>query len=363
MMTNGQMGVSNFQRHRILDSNYTTNSFSLSAFSIHWRPTFGVDLNCKKIILKCGTINKVMSKGGSDGGLNSGGILEKEFEFKPSFDEYLKVMESVRTVKDRKQDNSSQKLKSKENVEDKVVLRAPLSEGNAENVKMGEFEGSFNQEKALKVTKQDKLNGSTDDFMRKEGKTKVISESKDRFYSKESKFDMKLKRKPDGGTADRRWLRYQPGGEEAELDSSFGQIQNAEKSAGSMDRFQNVKDEYGHTSSSLQMLGKNETNDSQRNYRSVGKAYEREKIGVGSDKMHGDLKRNWVQDEKVTVKFASKNRKLTRDNVAFLKRVDYKGLKMERTAFRNFDEHDNIMDQPRVSRTEMDERIQQLAKW
>ncbi|KAF3450202.1 hypothetical protein FNV43_RR06282 [Rhamnella rubrinervis] len=364
MMTNGQMGVSNFQRHRILDSNCSTNSFSLSAFSIHWRPVFGVDLNGKKITLSRGTINKVMSKGGSDGGLNSGGILEKEFEFKPSFDEYLKVMESVRTVKDRKQDNSSRKLKSKENVKDKVVLGVPLSEGKAENVKMGELEGSFNQKKALKFTKQDKLDGSTDDLMRKQGKMKVISESKDTFYSKESKFDTKLNWKPDRGTADRRWLRYQPGGEEAELeDSSFDQIQNAEMSASSRDRFQNAKGEYGHSTSSLQMLGKNETNDSQRKYGSVAKAYERQKIGVGSDKMHGDLKRNWVQDEKVTVKIASKNRKLTRSNVAFLKRVDDKSLKMEKTAFRNFDEHDDIMDQPRVSRTEMDERIQQLAKW
>lgn len=349
-MANGQLGVSNIQRHDISDSDYTRNSFSLSAFSIHWRPSFGVDLNCKNRILNCRPIYKVMSKGESDGGLNSGGLLVKDFEFRPSFDEYLKVMESVRTVKGKKQGNGSQKQNFKENKKDKVVFLAPSSEGN-EDVKKEESEGSFDTKKA-QLTKQDKLHGSTDDLVRKEVQRKVISDLKDRLHSKTNTFDMKLKRKPDSVKTDKRWLRYQPGGGEAGLeDSSLGEgmPQRAEQSSGSRDHFRSVKNEYRLTRSSVQMLGKNGTNDNQSDYRSVV---------VERDKVHGGLERNWVQDNKIIV---SKNRKVS--NVASLQIVDGKSLKVERAAFRNFDGNNTIMDQPRVSQMEMEERIQQLAKW
>lgn len=351
MMANGQLGVSNIQRHDISDSDYTRNSFSLSAFSIRWRPTFGVDLNCKNRVLNRRLIYKVMSKGESDGGLNSGGLLVKDFEFRPSFDEYLKVMESVRTVKGKKQGNGSRKLNFKENKEDKVVFLAPLSEGN-EDVKKQESEASFDPKKASQLTKQDKLDGSTDDFVRKEVQMKVISDLKDRLHSKTNTFDMKLKRKPDSVKTDKRWLRYQPGGGEAGLeDSSLGESmsQRAEQSSGPRDHFQSAKNEYRCTRSSVQMLVKNGTNDNQSDYRSVG---------VERDKMHGGLERNWVQDNKIIM---SKNRKVS--NVASLQIVDGKGSKVERAVFRNFDGNNTIMGQPRVPQMEMEERIQQLAKW
>lgn len=320
-MSNGQMGVSNFQRHGILDSSFTPNSFSLSAFSIHWRPTFHVDLSCKNRVLKRGTINKVMLKGGG-----SDGLLEKDFEFKPSFDEYLKVMESIRTVKDRYQGNGSKKQHSAENLKDKVVSGAPLSQGNAENVRVGEG-------KALNVVEQDELFGNTYKFNKKEGQMEVISKLKDGFKSKERKFDEQVK-KAGGVTSGKRLLRYQHGENEAELeDFSLNKsimTRNAAKSTSLRAPFQT-------------------------------KYYD---MAIKGDKKQGGLKRNWLQEEKVTDKVvAPKNGKLTRRNVAFLKRVDDKSSRVEREAFRNFDECNNIMDQPRVSQMEMEERIQQLAKW
>ncbi|KAH7545584.1 hypothetical protein FEM48_Zijuj01G0109000 [Ziziphus jujuba var. spinosa] len=297
IMSNGQMGISNFQRPGILDSGFKPNSFSLSAFSIHWRPTFGVDLNCKNRVLKRGTISKVLSKGGG----GSDGVLEKEFEFKPSFDEYLKVMESVRTVKDRNQGIGSKEQKSMKGLKDKV-------EGNAENT--------------------NELVGNIDVFMNgKERQMEVISKLKEGFRSKERK----VKKQVGGVTSGKRPSRYQSSGEEAELEdfSSSKSTGNAEKSTRLRDPLQT-------------------------------KYYD---MAVQGDKKHGGLKRNWLQEEKITDKVvAPKNGKLTRRNEAFLKRVDDKSSTVEREAFRNFDEYNNIMDQPRVSQMAMEERIQQLAK-
>lgn len=296
-MSNGQMGISNFQRPGILDSGFKPNSFSLSAFSIHWRPTFGVDLNCKNRVLKRGTISKVLSKGGG----GSDGVLEKEFEFKPSFDEYLKVMESVRTVKDRNQGIGSKEQKSMKGLKDKV-------EGNAENT--------------------NELVGNIDVFMNgKERQMEVISKLKEGFRSKERT----VKKQEGGVTSGKRSSRYQSSGEQAELEdfSSSKSTGNAEKSTRLRDPLQT-------------------------------KYYD---MAVQGDKKHGGLKRNWLQEEKITDKVvAPKNGKLTRRNEAFLKRVDDKSSTVEREAFRNFDEYNNIMDQPRVSQMAMEERIQQLAK-
>ncbi|KAK7818983.1 hypothetical protein CFP56_040833 [Quercus suber] len=49
----------------------------------------------------------------NDNRLVGGGILEKELQFKPSFNEYLTAMESVRVRRERKQadNNNNNKVK------------------------------------------------------------------------------------------------------------------------------------------------------------------------------------------------------------------------------------------------------------
>ena len=97
------MGVSYFERNGIFASNCTWSSFSFNGVLIPRRPIFPIGLTVKKVhvfgvkVQNYGAINALL-KGESDNDnrLVGGGILEKELQFKPSFNEYLKAMESVR---------------------------------------------------------------------------------------------------------------------------------------------------------------------------------------------------------------------------------------------------------------------------
>ncbi|KAL1829476.1 hypothetical protein ACET3Z_007888 [Daucus carota] len=57
----------------------------------------------------CGKISVVMKGGSGDGG-----VIEKELEFKPSFDEYLKAMENVQSVRDKRKQAKSKTRKGGE---------------------------------------------------------------------------------------------------------------------------------------------------------------------------------------------------------------------------------------------------------
>ncbi|KAM1235043.1 hypothetical protein ACFX2J_004557 [Malus domestica] len=78
-------------------------------------------------------------------------ILEKEFEFKPSFDQYLKVMGTVRLRSDRDKQQKSKEENSKHNSRSRGVSTRLLSEGSGKDAKLGEPEGNLNREKASKV--------------------------------------------------------------------------------------------------------------------------------------------------------------------------------------------------------------------
>ncbi|KAL3612859.1 hypothetical protein D5086_003879 [Populus alba] len=72
-----------------------------------WRPPIsGVPLKSKrgKAMRVVGLRVKALQKDESDNRLvGGGGVIEKELEFKPSFGEYLKAMESVKTGREKNQ--------------------------------------------------------------------------------------------------------------------------------------------------------------------------------------------------------------------------------------------------------------------
>ncbi|PON63654.1 Tetratricopeptide-like helical domain containing protein [Parasponia andersonii] len=366
IVTNGQMGSSSFHGNGVFVSNSWRNPFSSSGFSLWWRPSLGIGLNVNKRRLNCGTICQALSNGGGfSGQLVGGSLLEKELEFKPSFNEYLKVMETVRTVRDKRQANDSEKLVDK-------LRETVLSEENEEKVKLGELEEDLNREKRLKGFKKDESFENRDGAEKKESKTKKIIEPKSRFDSKEGNVLGKEKRKPGGDTMGRRWPKYRTRGEEVELEKTcLGKNVTSQKGyeiSGKWKKIQisddnfDIRREYVQKSSSSQMLGKKGTSDHRLDYRSMDNITEREKIDVGFKKLGEEVGRNYIQDDKgIGKETMPSHGKLTRKSKTLSEKDDDNSLKVERAAFRNFDEVDDIINRPRLPRMEMEERIQKLA--
>ncbi|KAL3612865.1 hypothetical protein D5086_003885 [Populus alba] len=107
IMTNGQNGLSGFERNGNLTCNCSWKPYSSRGPLNSWRPPIsGVPLKSKrgKAMRVVGLRVKALQKDESDNRLvGGGGVIEKELEFKPSFGEYLKAMESVKTGREKNQ--------------------------------------------------------------------------------------------------------------------------------------------------------------------------------------------------------------------------------------------------------------------
>jgi hypothetical protein len=430
IMTNGQMGVSCFERNAIFVSNYACNSFCSYGFLIPRRPIFPTGLNVTKNekihvhgvigvkIQNSRTISALL-KGESDNRFVRGDILEKEVEFKPSFDEYLKTMESVRVSRDKKQANNSKKQRMNDNPVEKVIFRTPPMERGEENVKLKEFEGVLDQEKVLKVVEEEGLPKNALGIIGKESqlrgklsyKGQVSTEFMDGIDAEEGNVNTKINKKPGREITKGIFLKHQtsstefmdgidaeegnvntkinkkPGREitkgiflkhqtsSMEQESEYSNLYrstkayNAQGSSRALAPVQSkrhsshVEGKHVYDAGSLGMLRKKGTGISQRDHTSFRKTFNEKKIGVGRDKeLHGGLERKYIQVEEVTTnEFVHNNGKSTRSRKTFSERADDYGSKVERAAFKTFDEFNDIMDKPRVSRVEMEDRIQKLA--
>lgn len=330
-LSNGQLGVSNFQRNGIFARNCSPKPFPLSRFSIFGRPIFGIGLNEKNVkksrvsgikTVNRGIVINALAKDESDNRSVGCEILEKDFEFKPSFDQYLKVMGSVKLRSDKDTKKRSKEENPKHNLRSPDVSRRQLSEANEERVKLGETQGHVDHEKVSKVTKIYENANRTMEH----SKRQRVKGFKDEYDSRQSNLDEKEKRKIKGDTRDGEWSKY-TGRLEQDLDFNSG------KSA----------------------LARN-AKESLRDYKSTGKDFERRKSGVRSA---DGLQMYRINAEKATDDrgFSPRSGNLTKSGRDF-PRKDYD----ERAAFKNFDEFNEIMDKPRVSQMQMEERIQKLAK-
>ncbi|XP_024022783.1 pentatricopeptide repeat-containing protein At1g30610, chloroplastic isoform X2 [Morus notabilis] len=324
--TNGKLGVSSFHGNGVFASKCRQTSFSSCGFSLIRRPNFGIGLNVKNRRRNCGTVTRAGSNGGSDSKLVGGSLLEKEFEFKPSFDDYLKVMESVRTVRDKKQ-------KSTHNLRETF-----LSEGNEESVRLGKSEERLDRGKALDFVDKDESFKSRDGVKKKESQRKKITELKGRFEGTENNWTGRGKRKPVRSLTGRKWSKQQTREEDAEANNY------------NID----MRREHEDKANSSRVLGNKRSDDSIWNDGSMAKAGVREETGVVNNKWR---ERNRIQDNKVIDKdIVPKHGRINRRT-----EVDDKSLREERAAFRNFDDYNDILGKPRLPRMEMDERIQKLA--
>ncbi|KAH9747626.1 pentatricopeptide repeat-containing protein [Citrus sinensis] len=402
--------------------------------------------------LRCGTIS-AMSDEKSDKRLVGGGVLEKEFEFKPSFSEYLKDMETWKSGQLRKQDHKSNRYNSKDSSRENNGLRTSSSRRDDTIIKVRKFEGYSNKEMITRVVKHQELCGngngvtqheeavrgkfdrkgsvirkSTQDhrlnrYMSKDGSrgkdvwtpssgrddanvklqkfegysnkkflSRVLEhqelcgndngvtqpeeavrgkfdrtgsatrKSNGKLNSKECLVDMKVKGNFRRETMGERQLHYQSIGVESELNNS-----HPEK----VKKFQNARN-------SSMILVNNKKNgitvyprgellhdrDSPKMIQTKGKSFEKREVG---DRNHESLGGENVTDlikisKNTHEEIERKSRRLTSGSKSFLEEGDDDSWGEERAAFKTFEEGNDIMDKRRVSRMEMEERIQKLAR-
>ncbi|KAI9196962.1 hypothetical protein LWI28_028564 [Acer negundo] len=277
-------------------------------------------------VLRKPTIHALMKESESEKKLPL--VLEKELEFKPSFNEYLRAMDSVKTRRETKP-----KLARNFNTYNysKVDWR--------ENVE-------FNKSKQGVV--RDKFNQ----------KRSVISKSRDE----------KVKREPRGETSKARSLLYQrDNGIEPKLkESHFDEVINFRNAS------PNSPPKRSNSTTAIDRRGKLVCDQNSSKMVMFGKrgkgSFEREKVGVRSrGTPHGGStpERNLVQMQKATTSCESdlKSGKMNTSSKSFrAKSGGDSSWEVERAAFKTLDEFNDVMDKPRVAKVEMEERIQNLAR-
>ncbi|XVF24234.1 hypothetical protein REPUB_Repub13aG0110100 [Reevesia pubescens] len=293
-MGSAQMGIFSYERNGIYTSVYSQKPFSPSGFLSCWRPTYGVALWSKNTSQKQWRFAlRVVNSGG--------GILDKEFEFKPSFDEYLKTMESVREKKHSlktNRGNSSEKL----------------NKGMSKDHSRRNF---GEEEKMSKIVEHDEVI--------KKSKGAIRTRSKKALPVKGEDDDLKAGRDEYKGFEESSNVVNKPQVSGIEIEERIKKIANLRK--------------YDSISKS------DEENVKLMKFGEFPKEVKLSKI----------VKYNEVNTNGEGVR-------RTRSRKTLVEEAEDDDLKIERAAFKNFEESNDIVGKPRVSKMEMEERVQKLAK-
>ncbi|XWS65758.1 hypothetical protein CRYUN_Cryun05aG0140900 [Craigia yunnanensis] len=293
-MGSAQMGIFSFEINGIYTSVYSQKPFSPSGFLNCWRPTCGVALWSKNSSKKKRRFAlRVVNSGG--------GVLEKDFEFKPSFGEYLKTMESVREKK--------QSFKS--------------NRGNSsEKINYGK-------------SKDD----SRRNFGEEEKMSKIVEHN-----------EIKMKNKGATRTRSKKALLVK--GEDDDLKAERDGYNNFEETSDVVDKTQVSRMEIEERIKKLAKLRKydSKSKSGEENVRLMKFGEFPEQVKTSKIVKYNEVNTN------------SEGVRRTRSKKAFLEEGEDDDLKIERAAFKNFEESNDIVDKPRVSKMEMEERVQKLAK-
>ncbi|XP_052202096.1 pentatricopeptide repeat-containing protein At1g30610, chloroplastic isoform X6 [Diospyros lotus] len=301
-VTNGDMGTSLCERNGLWAH---TCSQRLSFSTGLPRPTFGFTLGSKKVKLRSyffslrthsGRPFDVLLKVQSANRSIDSGLLEKESEFKPSFEEYLKAMESVKTERGEKQMGSS--------------IRNPK---NADGSRLGDFKAITRNG----ITGQEEHFGGQIDA-KERGSREVTNAKKlkfegDRLEVPENKIDARKNGKLDRDARNGRWERNKING-----------VRNGQRN-GEMERIR----------------------------------FKTDNGTLKGIRMRQGLRRNCsVPDETM----AGRDVQFRRRNWLIAESINNGEVEVERAAFKSLEELNDVADKPRVTRKEMDERIEKLAR-
>ncbi|KAK4253455.1 hypothetical protein QN277_010125 [Acacia crassicarpa] len=336
------------------------NSFS-SGVTIYWRPFLGRSLNTrngsKGQVFHAQKLNYepvcASLKSGFKAGLTNDGLLSNKLEFKPSFDDYLKEMESSRTVKEMESSRNVRVKKHATSTEkqkrEKVMPRKPRLEVIERSTKFGKLAG--------RVDKANEL-GIAETVMGKEsssvGHIKLRSRGANRFDlecdGEESKLEVMEDRyridssKPDSDRNLIRRERRKTGNIKASLNwnSNCGNTR---------------KEEVGHEVHTLKTSGGKDVKTSQIYCNSKGKMPIINKTVVSNNVEHNGLENSYTKTENVGKENGPENLNLIGSSRCY----DYDNLEVERAAFKTFEEYNGVVNTPQVSHKDMEDRIQRLA--
>ncbi|CAL0334272.1 unnamed protein product [Lupinus luteus] len=278
----------------------------------------------------------------SNVGLISDAINPKDLEFKPSFDEYLKAMES-RTSRKKKRASITDTISQKQIVSEKGEDGDQKAERVGEKIDgKKEFEAAKEDGKIIAMYKEER--SSTSDATVRQRKTKGF---KDEHGRKESQIDVKGKQKHEANVREGVWSKHKSSNSlepesDAKSGSGSGRISNSITRPNSNYSF-----------------GEKVVSSRERDYNTHGKGSGGNKTVVRNNVMDTGAGRRNTEVESAVNRSSPDNFKLNRNSKRFVDRgYDSDNVEVERAAFTNLEDISRIQ----FSHKELEERIQKLAR-
>ncbi|KAK1412144.1 hypothetical protein QVD17_33150 [Tagetes erecta] len=270
---------------------------------------------------------------------NSGSVIEKEHEFKPSFEEYLKAMETVKIRREkRKTSTEPPPSPSPPEISEEVGLKQDEVKKTWVRKKLGSKEAQV----AAKV-------GGTEGVRRNASKYVEFEEKgfKMNSVSKVQEFERGMSNLKQDEVV-KKWTRKKQDSKEAEMDVKFQEQSFNMKRVSKVEELERgmaiVKQDEAVKKWTRKKLDSKET---EMDVKFQEQSFRGSEISSVTNKSYV------IDKERVfrVKKRASKSEDDSSDDVV-----------MERAAFKSMEEFPDVCDQPRVSRVDMEERIQRLAK-
>ncbi|KAL2329274.1 hypothetical protein Fmac_022701 [Flemingia macrophylla] len=340
---------------------YGANSFSSYTVPISLRPFFGNALSARKIRVSnsrkpnFGAVIASLNGGSNNAGLMSDALLPKDSEFKRSFDEYLKAMESAKTFRSNKSAVTTQKPKTME----KGDGRSNTKRFDSVAKKIHRKDGSLKVDEAVVYRE-----GSS----RSNGKVRRASTKGFRSENDKKGGNLDVKANQENGS-----LKHRSHSLEPEFDDRSG-IKNQDKSRSggsksiirsSLNGSHGSVRERGvsHDLYSSKMWGKKVDGSRQRDYDTQSLIPGGNRLVARQEVEDGGLGRRHTEKGSLTNRNGLSNVKLNGSRKRFIDSgYDSDNLEMDRAAFENLDDPKRVIRKVQFSHKEMEEKIQKLAK-
>ncbi|KAJ4841818.1 hypothetical protein Tsubulata_026738 [Turnera subulata] len=316
-MADWQMGISCFEPTGNLawqmGISSSSSGFLIPGVSPRWK-------NSRKKRLAGLTVKALANEGSGNRVAGGGRIVEEEFDFVPSFDHYLKAMESVKTSRDKKPSTDPSRFLSK-------IGDSRRSKDVVESVELVETGGPEDNSIA-NVEKR----GTSGELGGRES---------------EPNEDVKRRKVRDGPKFNNRAGRMKPEVKEPNGGRSKSVIRS--------------RQEWNGVSGGVKASANTMSRHSPQMVEKKGKAFDRARVGF-----RGNRRSDTPMMSDSDVSTSTEKRIVKRDgtmrprNPASLDTTEDGDLQVERTAFQSFEDFSKNL---KPSRRETEDRIQRLANW
>ncbi|KAE9593472.1 hypothetical protein Lal_00028819 [Lupinus albus] len=276
----------------------------------------------------------------SNVGLISDVVNPKDLEFKPSFDVYLKAMES-RTSRKKKRASTTDTTSQKQNVRGRGEEADQKVDRVGEKIDGKEGFAAAKEDGKIIVIYKEEGSSTSDDSVRQR-KTK---EFKNEHGRKESQIDVKGKQKHEANVREGVWSKHKS--------HNSLEPESGGKSGSGSGRISNSITRPNSNYS----LGEKVVSSRQRDYNTQGKGSGGNKTVVRNEVMDTGFGRRNTEIESVVSRSSPENVKLNRNSKRFVDR-GYDSDNVERAAFTNLEDISRLQ----FSHKELEERIQKLAR-